>query len=116
MNEGFRIFGAAGLNIPSKSVLTSDPFFLNDEQEQEHRHFSLSNGTFNYILESQFYYERSLNHVFFGGFILIENPIKEIKYGFLSSPTMNITLSAINKRFDDKDASIGYGGSFLMAG
>lgn len=116
MNKGFRIFGAAGLNIPSKSVLTSDPFFLNDEPEQEHRHFSLSNGTYNYILESQFYYKRSLNPVFFGGFIQIENPIKESKYGFLSPRTINITLSAINKRFDSKDSSIGYGGSLLLTG
>ena len=82
MNKGYRIFTAAGLTIPSNSVLTSDPFFLNDEPEQEHRHFSLSYGAYNYVLESQFYYKRNLNPVFFGGFIEIENPIKEGKYGF----------------------------------
>ena len=68
------------------------------------------------MLEGQFYYKRSLNLVFFGGFIQIENPTKGSKYGFLYPRTINITLSAINKRFDGKDASIGYAGSLLMAG
>ena len=116
LGNGYRLYGGAGLTIPSKSVLTSDPFFLNDEPHEEHRHFSLSNGTYNYIIESQFYYKRNMNPVFIGGFIQIENPIQESEYGFLSPKTINLTLSAINKRFDNKDSSLGYGATLLING
>ncbi|MAV15277.1 MAG: hypothetical protein CMG08_00485 [Candidatus Marinimicrobia bacterium] len=114
--NGYRVYGGAGLTIPSKSVLTSDPFFLNGENHEEHRHFSLSNGTYNYIFESQAYYKQNINPVFVGGFIKIENPIQQSEYGYLSSKTLNITLSAINKRFDQRDSSIGYGASLMISG
>ena len=43
LENGFRIYTGGGLTIPSNSVLTSDPYFLNGNETNEHRHFSLSN-------------------------------------------------------------------------
>ena len=51
-----RLYTGTGITIPSKNQLTSDPFFLNgDNVVKEHRHFSLSNGTYNYNIESSSY-------------------------------------------------------------
>ena len=69
LGNGIRIYGGGGLTIPSNNQLTSDPFFLDGEDVKEHRHFSLSNGTYNYNLEAQVFYKQSVNPVFYGGFI-----------------------------------------------
>ena len=113
MQNGYRIYTGGGLTIPSNSVLTSDPYFLNGNETTEHRHFSLSNGTFNYIFESQVFYKRSVNPTFFGGFIIFEKPLGESAFGYLPPNNLNITLSAIYKRFDNIDSSIGYGINIL---
>ncbi len=113
LENGFRIYTGGGLTIPSNSVLTSDPYFLNGNETTEHRHFSLSNGTFNYIFESQVFYKRSVNPTFFGGFIIFEKPLGESEFGYLPPNNLNITLSAIYKRFDNIDSSIGYGINIL---
>ena len=67
--KGFRVYTGYGVTIPSKSVLTSDPFFIDVNEQKEHRHFILSNGTYNGIIESQIFYRRIENPVFIGGFI-----------------------------------------------
>ena len=113
LENGFRIYTGGGLTIPSNSVLTSDPYFLNGNETTEHRHFSLSNGTFNYIFESQVFYKRSVNPTFFGCFIIFEKPLGESEFGYLPPNNLNITLSAIYKRFDNIDSSIGYGINIL---
>ena len=115
MQNGFRIYTGGGLTIPSNSVLTSDPFFLNGDETTEHRHFSLSNGTFNYIFESQVYYKRNINPTFIGGFILFEKPFGKNEYGYLPPTNLNISFSAIYKRFDNIDSSIGYGINILQS-
>lgn len=108
LGNGIRVFGGGGLTIPSNNQLTSDPYFLNGEEAKEHRHFSLSNGTYNYNLEAQVYYKQSVNPTFYGGFIILEKPIAESKYGYLPPTNINLVLSMIYKRFDNIDSSIGY--------
>jgi hypothetical protein len=114
MQNGFRIYTGGGLTIPSNSVLTSDPYFLNSNTPTKHRHFSLSNGTYNYIFESQVYYKRNINPTFYGGFLVIEKPFTKSEYGYLPPTTTSLSLSAIYKRFDNIDSSIGYGISILQ--
>ncbi len=114
MQNGFRIYTGGGLTIPSNSVLTSDPYFLNSNTPTKHRHFSLSNGTYNYIFESQVYYKRNINPTFYGGFLIIEKPFTKSEYGYLPPTTTSLSLSAIYKRFDNIDSSIGYGISILQ--
>lgn len=111
--NGIRLYTGTGITIPSKNQLTSDPFFLNGDNVKEHRHFSLSNGTYNYNIETQLYFKRSANPTFFGGFILYEKPFTESKYGYLPPANLNIALSMIYKRFDNIDSSIGYGLNIL---
>ena len=113
---GFRIFSGGGITIPSNNQLTSDPYFLNKDEVKEHRHFSLSNGTYNYNIETQIYYKRPANPIFFGGFIILERPFSESKYGYLPPVNLNIALSMIYKRFDSIDSSIGYGFNILHTG
>ena len=108
-----RIYGGGGFTIPSNNQLTSDPFFLNGEELKEHRHFSLSNSTYNYNIEAQVYYKQNVNPTFYGGFFILEKPIAESKYGFLSPTNINLVLSMIYKRFDNIDSSIGYGINIL---
>ena len=109
MQNGFRIYTGGGLTIPSNSVLISDPYFLNSNTPTKHRHFSLSNGTYNYIFENQVYYKRNINPTFYGGFLVIEKPFTKSEYGYLPPTTTSLSLSAIYKRFDNIDSSIGYG-------
>jgi len=114
MQNGFRIYTGGGLTIPSNSVLTSDPYFLNSNTPTKHRHFSLSNGTYNYIFENQVYYKRNINPTFYGGFLVIEKPFTKSEYGYLPPTTTGLSLSAIYKRFDNIDSSIGYGINILQ--
>ena len=114
MQNGFRIYTGGGLTIPSNSVLTSDPYFLNSNTPTKHRHFSLSNGTYNYIFENQVYYKRNINPTFYGGFLVIEKPFTKSEYGYLPPTTTSLSLSTIYKRFDNIDSSIGYGINILQ--
>ena len=114
MQNGFRIYTGGGLTIPSNSVLISDPYFLNSNTPTKHRHFSLSNGTYNYIFESQVYYKRNINPTFYGGFLIIEKPFTKSEYGYLPPTTTSLSLSAIYKSFDNIDSSIGYGINILQ--
>ena len=116
LGSGFRIYTGGGITIPSNNQLTSDPFFLNKDEVKEHRHFSLSNGTYNYNLETQVYYKKPTNPTFLGGFINLEKPFAESKYGYLPPANLNIALSMIYKRFDSIDSSIGYGLNLLHTG
>ena len=92
MGSGFRIYTGGGITIPSNNQLTSDPYFLNNDEVKEHRHFSLSNGTYNYNLETQVYYKKPTNPTFLGGFINLEKPFAESKYGYLPPANLNICL------------------------
>ena len=113
IGTGFRVYTGGGITIPSNNQLTSDPYFLKNDEVKEHRHFSLSSGTFNYNIETQIYYKKLTNPTFLGGFIILERPLSESKYGYLPPTNLNIALSMIYKRFDNIDSSMGYGLNIL---
>ena len=113
IGTGFRVYTGGGITIPSNNQLTSDPYFLKNDEVNEHRHFSLSNGTFNYNIETQIYYKKLTNPTFLGGFIILERPLSESKYDYLPPTNLNIALSMIYKRFDNIDSSMGYGLNIL---
>ena len=104
--DGYRIIAGSGLTIPSKNTLTTNPFPKTDEAVVPHRHFSMSDGTFNYNLDFQVFYKRSANPVFFGGSISIEKPIVENEYSYLPPTSAKSVLSVIYKTFDRLDSSV----------
>lgn len=116
LGEGSRVILGGGLSVPSKSQLTADPFFLNGEEKGEHRHFSMSSGTYKYVLESQIFFKQPANPVFYGGFITFERALKESEHGYLPPSLLNASLSTTFKRFDVMDSSIGYGLGLLQSG
>jgi len=107
VGAGKRFFVGGGLKIPSKSTLTSDPFFLNGEQQKEHRHFSLSEGVYKTILEAQLFFKRDLNPVFFGGTFKAEIPIKDNSYGFTGSSLYSASFSSLTKEIKLIKGSLG---------
>ena len=112
--SGFRVYTGAGLTIPSNNVLTSDPFFLRpDDDKEEHRHFSLSNGTYNSIIDMQVFYKRNINPVFFGGFLSFERPLAISKYGYLPPMITLLSFSASFMNYDKRESSFDYGFSLL---
>ncbi len=112
--DGLRLYAGTGLTVPSKSELTSDPFFLkNNGQQTKHRHFSLSNGTYNSILEFQIFYKRNVNPVFIGGFLITEKPLKASQYGYLPPTLTSISFSASFMNYSERESSFDYGISLL---
>ena len=94
--SGSRFFLGGGFSLPSKNTLISDPFFLTDKNKmEEHRHFSMSDGCYKLIGETQFYLKRKLNPVFVGGAFLVQAPLEENKYGYRSSTLYDLSLTAI---------------------
>ena len=116
MGDGSRFIYGGGISVPSNSVLTSDPFFLQGEEKSDHRHFSLSSGNYKYVIETQLFFKQQENPVFYGGFLTYEYPIQENKYNYLAPPLLNLSLSATFKRFDERDSSLGYGLGILQSG
>ena len=104
---GKRFYLGAGLIIPSKNTLTSDPFFLNNEDKKEHRHFSLSEGVYKSVFETQYFIKRNTNPVFIGGVFSVTNPIKENKYGFKSSAVYDLALTGFTKEISWLKGSLG---------
>ena len=82
VGPGTRFFFGLGIVMPSKNTLTSDPFFLNDEEKEEHRHFSLSNGVYKTSLESQIFYKQNKNPMFMGSVFSIDIPIEKNEFGY----------------------------------
>ena len=106
---GPRIYIGSGLVIPGSSVLTSDPFFLNGELYKKHRHFSLSSGAYKAIMETQIFLKRNVNPVFLGGFIVVEYPIAESKYGYLPPVATRMSLSTSFMQYNELMSSIDVG-------
>jgi len=105
--DGYRIILGSGIIIPSKNMLTINPFLKTEENEYTpHRHFSLSDGTYNSISDVQIFYKRSSNPVFFGGSLSFNTPFKQNKYSYLPPTSVKLRLSAIYKNFDSIDSSI----------
>ena len=104
--DGFRIIIGSGLTIPSKNTLTINPFAKTDGSVVPHRHFSMSDGTYNFNSDFQIFYKRSKNPVFFGGSLSIEKPINENKYSYLPPTSAKAVLNIIYKTFDKIDGAI----------
>ncbi len=105
---GSRLFLGGGIGIPSKNTLTSDPFFLQDDDEVEpHRHFSMSEGIYKAIFETQFFVKRTLNPVFAGGTFSISYPLADSKYGYTGSRMVDFSLTAYSKKIKLINGSIG---------
>ena len=116
--QGNRLFIGSGLVIPSKNSLTADPYFLgqiNPDTNQpylmkdmpEHRHFSMSEGTYQLIGELQFFRKLSSPIIFWGLASSISHPIKESQYGFLSSTQLDFSLTFLTQKLRFLNASMG---------
>ena len=107
VGSGKRLFFGGGITLPSKNTLTKDPFFLNGEEKTEHRHFSMSEGLYKGVLESQFYKKRDSNPVFIGGSMITELPLKENSYGYRGSRLFATSLTALSKPMFKNHGSLG---------
>ncbi len=97
--DGYRIILGSGLTIPSQNTLTINPFAKTDGSVVPHRHFSMSDGTYNYNSDFQVFYKRSANTVFFGGSFSIEKPIGENEYSYLLPTSAKTVRTVIDKTF-----------------
>ena len=93
--DGYRIIFGGGIVIPSKNTITINPFKKTDGEYSPHRHFSISNGTYNYISDLQIFYKRSSNPVFFGGSFTFEKPFEQNEYSYLQPIVINALFSTI---------------------
>ena len=95
MMAGSRVFISLGLIIPSNSVLTKNPFLDENPEDniadEEHRHFSLSDGCYKTNFELQYYIKRISKNWFQPAFYGITfnyiKPIEASKYGYLPGAT-----------------------------
>ena len=101
--SGLRLFLGGGIGIPSKNTLTSSPFVF----DKEHRHFSMSEGIYKAIFETQFFVKRTKNPVFAGGTFSIEQPLGESEYGYDGSRLVDFSLTAFSKKIKLINGSIG---------
>ena len=104
---GLRLFLGGGIGIPSKNSLISDPFFLNGDEVKPHRHFSMSEGIYKAIFETQFFVKRIKNPVFVGGTFSIEQPLGESEYGYKGSRLVDFSFTAFSKKIKIINGSIG---------
>jgi hypothetical protein len=103
---GKRLFFGGGLVIPSKNTLEDDPFLLGDNNK-EHRHFSMSDGVYKAVAETQYFMKRNINPVFVGGAISIEEPLGESEYGFKASRLIDLSFTAFTNKINWIKGSMG---------
>ena len=101
--SGLRLFLGGGIGIPSRNTLTSSPFVF----DKEHRHFSMSEGIYKAIFETQFFVKRTKNPVFAGGTFSIEQPLVESDYGYKGSRLVDFSFTAYSKKIKILNGSIG---------
>ena len=102
MQSGSRIFLGTGLVIPSNSVLTKSPYIDDDDEpgvDEEHRHFSLSDGCYKTNFELQYYIKNNSKNIFIPTFYGLTlnyiKPLKESDYGYLPGDTYIAVGSAL---------------------
>ena len=113
--EGYRFFLGLGLIKPSKNTLTSDPFFLDDSEIDDHRHFNISDGSYKSIYEIQLYKKQIKNPVFYGISIKTILPMEVNEYGFKPSKYYEFSFSMMSSKIKYLNGSIGYNLSLLNA-
>ena len=115
---GSRIFFETGLVIPSRNTLVADPYFLEHAplaDEEDHRHFSVSDGVYKGVLGFEYSMKRLSYPVFWGIFTNIQYPLKENKYEFISPVNYSLSFIALsgplnfNEKKQFKLVSIGLG-------
>ncbi|SVC90138.1 uncharacterized protein METZ01_LOCUS342992, partial [marine metagenome] len=104
---GSRLFLGGGIGIPSKNQLKMSPFLKIDGVTPKHRHFSMSEGIYKAIFETQFFVKRIKNPVFAGGTFSIEQPLGESEYGYKGSRLVDFSFTAFSKKIKIINGSIG---------
>ena len=105
---GLRLFLGGGIGIPSKNQLTKSPFLTNEDGSyDEHRHFSMSEGIYKAIFETQFFVKRIKNPVFAGGTFSFVLPLGESQYGYRGSRLVDLSLTAFSSKINLINGSIG---------
>jgi len=110
--SGVRLFFGGGLVIPSENSLTSSPFFDSDSTVEYHRHFSMSEGVYKTIFESQLFFKRMKNPVFVGGTLTVEEPLGESEHGFQASRLIDLSFTAYSRKLKYVNGSLG--GSLMI--
>jgi len=103
IGPGLRLFLGGGIRVPSKNMLTKSPFI----PEVKHRHFSMSEGIYKAIFETQIFVKRIKNPVFAGGTFSIEQPLGESEYGYKGSRLVDLSLTAFSKKIKIINGSLG---------
>tara|TARA_B100000315_G_C14258444_1_gene443009 strand:- start:28 stop:651 length:624 start_codon:yes stop_codon:yes gene_type:complete len=105
---GVRLFFGGGFVIPSGNTLTSDPFFLSESESiiENHRHFSMSEGVYRAIFETQFFIKRMRNPVFMGGTLSVEEPLTENEHGFKASRLIDFSFTVFTRKLKPINGSI----------
>jgi len=83
------------------------PFLKIDGVTPKHRHFSMSEGIYKAIFETQFFRKRIKNPVFVGGTFSIEQPLGKSEYGYKGSRLVDFSLTAFSKKITLINGSIG---------
>ena len=106
--KGNRLFVGTGLIIPSQNRLLKNPFAKdNDGNYDDHRHFSMSEGTYQLIGELQFFRKLSPPIIFWGISSYAAYPIKATPEGYLSPLTWDVSLTFLTKKIKFINASLG---------
>ena len=104
--SGKRLFFGGGLVIPSRNTLIASPFKLGIENKG-HRHFSMSEGVYKGIFETQYFIKRMINPVFVGGTFSIVEPLGESDDGFKASRMIDLSFTAFTKKINLINGSMG---------
>ena len=106
--QGNRLFLGTGLMIPSQSRLIKSPFIKDDDGNyDDHRHFAMSEGTYQWIGELQFFRKLTPPIVFWGVSSVITIPLKENPQGYLSPLRLDLSLSFLTQKIKLINASLG---------
>ena len=105
--QGNRLFIGSGLAIPSKNRLTKSPFIQENGEYPEHRHFAMSEGTYQWLGELQFFRKLTPPIIFWGVSTSIAHPISKSKEGFLSPTRFDFSLTFLTQKIKFINAALG---------
>jgi len=109
---GNHLFAGIGFVIPSKNRLTKNPFEYTLDEDgnkafDEHRHFSMSEGTYQWMVDLQYYKKSTPPIIFWGVSSSISHPFEESPEGFLSPTRINILFILLTQKIKWLNASLG---------
>ena len=106
--RGNRLFIGTGLTIPSQSRLTKSPFIQNDDGSyDEHRHFAMSEGNYQWLGELQFYRKLAPPIIFWGISSSVSYPIQKNSDGFLAPIKYDASFSLLTQKIRIINAALG---------